>query len=295
MEKEKKMKEEAGHGQYIEKTTNETRIDEIKPNNNQVRFNYDPKGLKSLSDSIKEFGVVQPIIVCEHKNGGIQLIAGQRRLLAAKSAGLQTIPTIFLKNEMKFEISLVENLQRENLNPVEKAEAMANLKKNCACTQERIGELLGLAQSAVAEYLTLMNLPEDIRIECKKATKYSKRKLLKIAKSKTPRQMRKEFNFYKEEVEKKTNNDNKNGRRMAATKISIIARKINKIKVRLDKIEKDWNIEDPLEKKKLLSELKSLAKFLQQKQKILGGNAEIQIIERLDEEEEDKNIVTTIK
>jgi len=274
--KEMKKMGTLDHDEYVETKFSEIGIDEIKLNDNQVRFNYDLKRLETLSCSIRELGVLEPIIVCKPKNGIVQLIAGQRRLKAAKMAGLNTIPAIFHKDEKKFEISLVENLQRVNLSPVEKAEAMANLKKNYGYTQKRIGELLGLVQSAVAEYLTLMNLPEDIRIECKKTSKYSKRKLLKIAKNKTPRQMRKEFNFYKENVKKKTNNDNENDRRITASKISITVKKFHKIKARLEKIEKDWNFEDPQEKKNLLSELKCLKNFVQQKQEILSENAEVQ-------------------
>ncbi|HBM80795.1 MAG: ParB/RepB/Spo0J family partition protein [Clostridiales bacterium] len=148
----------------VEGGITEIDINEIQPNKEQPRKKFDEDKLKQLAESIKEHGVVQPVIV--KKEGEFySLIAGERRWRAARIAGIRKIPAIikdFTNNEV-MEISLIENLQREDLNPIEEAEAYARLINEFNMTQEDIANKIGKSRSAVANILRLINLDERVR------------------------------------------------------------------------------------------------------------------------------------
>jgi ParB family chromosome partitioning protein len=139
-------------------------INEIEQNLVQPRKKFDEEKLQQLADSIKEHGIVQPVIV--RKEGDYyKLIAGERRWRAARMAGLKTIPAItreFTEREM-MEISLIENIQREDLNPIEEAEAYSLLMTEFNLTQEEISKRVGKSRSAVANILRLLNLDGRVR------------------------------------------------------------------------------------------------------------------------------------
>lgn len=139
-------------------------LDEIQLNPYQPRANFDREKIEELTHSIKEKGVIQPLLVREVKSG-YQLIAGERRLRAAKSAGLSKIPIIVRKiSEAELlEYSLIENLQREDLNPVEEAEAYKKLMKKFDYTQQKIAQVLGKNRATIANQLRLLKLPEMVR------------------------------------------------------------------------------------------------------------------------------------
>lgn len=142
----------------------EVKITEIEPNINQPRKRFDDEHLKTLSDSIRQHGIVQPIIV--RKEGeGYKIVAGERRWRAARLAGLDTIPVIIkeLENKQVMEIALIENLQRQDLNPIEEAEAYERLLNEYEMTQEEISNTVGKSRSAVANSLRLLNLNEKIK------------------------------------------------------------------------------------------------------------------------------------
>ena len=130
----------------------EVDVNEIDPNVGQPRKHFDSEALEGLAQSIQTYGIVQPIIV-RRINDRYSIIAGERRYRAARMAGLKSVP----------EVSLVENLQREDLNPIEEAQAMQLLMTEHALTQEELSERLGKSRSAVANTLRLLNLPENIR------------------------------------------------------------------------------------------------------------------------------------
>lgn len=139
-------------------------INEIEPNSGQPRRKFDEEKLQELADSIREHGVVQPIIVKKEGNF-YKLIAGERRWRAARIAGLKTIPAItknFNENEI-MEISLIENIQREDLNPMEEAEAYKKLMDEFGLTQEKIAEKIGKSRSSIANTLRLINLDERVK------------------------------------------------------------------------------------------------------------------------------------
>lgn len=141
----------------------ELKIVDVEPNKNQPRKEFDKEKLDELSDSISKHGVIQPIIVV--KNGKTyQIVAGERRWRASKQAGLKKIPAIIREyDETKvMEVALIENLQREDLNPVEEALGYKSLMESFNMTQDNISERVGKSRSAVANSLRLLNLPDEV-------------------------------------------------------------------------------------------------------------------------------------
>ena len=139
-------------------------INKVEGNPDQPRKSFDQLSLKELSESIKEKGVIQPIIV-EKKNGSYMIIAGERRFRASKLAGLEEIPVIvkdFSENE-KLEIALIENIQREDLNPIEEAVAYHELMEKANLNQEEVAAKVGKNRSTVANSLRLLKLPQNIQ------------------------------------------------------------------------------------------------------------------------------------
>ncbi len=144
--------------------TMEIPIDEIELNPFQPRRTFDQESLNELAGSIKIHGILQPLVV-RKKDHRYQLIAGERRLRAAKLAGLETVPVIIkeLDDRAVMEIALVENLQREDLNPIEEAEAYQKLIEEFSLTQEEVAKAVGKSRTAITNTLRLLNLPSEIQ------------------------------------------------------------------------------------------------------------------------------------
>ena len=142
----------------------EINIDEIRSNPYQPRKVFDPVSLQELADSILEHGVVQPIIVKKSVKG-YELIAGERRTKASRLAGLKTIPAIIrdFDDQEMMEIALIENIQRENLNPIEEANAYENIINSTNMTQDEIAKKFGKSRSYVTNMLGLLKLPDETK------------------------------------------------------------------------------------------------------------------------------------
>ena len=140
------------------------KISMIDPKSDQPRKNFDKEALEELADSIVENGLLQPILVREYGMGRYQIIAGERRFRASKLAGLTEIPSIILdKDDRKVaEIALIENIQREDLNPIEEAMAYRALAEEYQLTQEEVSMKVGKSRSAIANSTRLLDLPEDV-------------------------------------------------------------------------------------------------------------------------------------
>lgn len=140
-------------------TLKNLKITEVEPNRNQARKRFDEEALNELADSIKEYGLIQPIVVTK-KDGYYSIIAGERRWRASKIAGLKEIPAIIREDDEKInsEISLIENMQREDLNPVEKAIGIKTLMDSYGMSQEEVAKKLGKARSTVANWTRVLNL-----------------------------------------------------------------------------------------------------------------------------------------
>lgn len=139
-------------------------IQKVEPNPNQPRRDFDPVALEDLAQSIGEHGILQPLTVRELEGGYYQIIAGERRWRAARQAGLSQVPALILEadEEKTMELALIENLQREDLNPVEEAMGYDSLMKDFGLTQEEAARRVGKSRPAVANALRLLNLEEDL-------------------------------------------------------------------------------------------------------------------------------------
>jgi len=142
----------------------ELKINDVEPNTDQPRKSFDQEKLQSLAESIRQHGIVQPIIVKKNDNG-YSIVAGERRWRAAKIAGLKTIPAIIkdISTREIMEVALIENIQREDLNPIEEAEAYQRLMSEHGLTQELLSKLVGKSRAAIANSVRLLSLSDKIK------------------------------------------------------------------------------------------------------------------------------------
>lgn len=140
------------------------RLSEIEPNRSQARKVFDPAALEELASSISQHGLIQPLVVRRKENGFYEIIAGERRWRASKMAGLTEVPVIVKEtdDESAALLSLIENLQRENLNPVEEANGYRELMDNFGLTQDEASRKVGKSRTAVANILRILNLPDSV-------------------------------------------------------------------------------------------------------------------------------------
>jgi ParB family transcriptional regulator, chromosome partitioning protein len=156
----------ASPAKNINGSVNEISIDEIETNPFQPRQHFDQDALKELSESIKVHGIIQPITVRRLNRNQYQLISGERRFQASKLAGLTSLPAYIRSadDQQMLEMALIENIQRENLNPIEISLSYQRLITECSLKQEELGERVGKNRSTVTNYLRLLKLPPDIQI-----------------------------------------------------------------------------------------------------------------------------------
>ena len=139
-------------------------IDDIKPNANQPRKVFDKDAISELADSIREHGIIQPIIVRKVKKGGYEIVAGERRWRASREAGLKEVPCLVreLTDEELMLLAIVENMQREDLNPVEEAEGLDRMMNTYGMTQEQVSKSVGKSRPYIANALRLLKLPDEV-------------------------------------------------------------------------------------------------------------------------------------
>ena len=153
---------------FIDNTTDNgavtLRISEIEPNRSQPRKEFDESALADLADSIREHGVIQPLLVRPLPTGGYQLVAGERRWRASRMAGLGEVPVVIreLSDHEAMELALIENLQREDLNPMEEALGYRSLMEEYQMTQEEVAKAIGKSRPAIANSLRLLALPQQV-------------------------------------------------------------------------------------------------------------------------------------
>lgn len=140
------------------------KLNEIEPNREQPRKSFDEEALEELANSISTHGVIQPLLVRPLADGGYQLIAGERRWRASRMAGLTEVPVVIreMSDSEAMELALVENLQREDLNPIEEAQGLALLMETYGLTQEQAAKRVGKSRPAVANAMRLLALPQDV-------------------------------------------------------------------------------------------------------------------------------------
>ena len=140
------------------------RVSDIEPRPGQPRKDFDPEAMAQLADSIATHGLIQPVVVRREENGLYQIIAGERRWRASKMAGLTEIPAVIVDADDRkaAELAIIENIQREDLNPIEEAEAYKALAEEHNMTQEEISRQVSKSRSAVANAMRLLELPDDV-------------------------------------------------------------------------------------------------------------------------------------
>src|SRR5215472_2165460 len=145
--------------------THEVSLELIDPNPYQTRRRIKEESLEELADSIRSSGVVQPVVLRPEPNGRFQLVAGERRWLASKRAGKTAIPAVIrqISNEQAMEITIIENLQREDLNPMEQARAFERLSREFGLTQEQIATRTGKDRASIANFIRLLKLPQPFQ------------------------------------------------------------------------------------------------------------------------------------
>jgi ParB family chromosome partitioning protein len=138
-------------------------VETIRPNPSQPRTKFDPEALAGLASSIEQSGVVQPLLVRPLRDGGYELVAGERRWRAARQAGLERVPAIVRDSEQaeRLQLALIENMVRENLNPVEEARACAALVDDLGLSKEELGRRIGRSRPAVSNLIRLLDLPDE--------------------------------------------------------------------------------------------------------------------------------------
>lgn len=151
-------------------TINEIPLEQIEPNPNQPRREFDPDTLQDLASSIRELGIVQPITLRQTSEGKYQIVAGERRWRASQLVGLKTIPAYIrtIDDDSAMQMALVENIQRDDLNAIEIALAYAHLLEQEGMTQEKVSERVGKSRVAVANYLRLLKLPAQVQMALQK-------------------------------------------------------------------------------------------------------------------------------
>ena len=149
----------------ISESNSELSLTKIEPNKNQPRRVFDKEKIAALADSIKQQGLIQPIVVTKQDNGRYMIVAGERRWRAAKQAGLKKVPVIIKEYSPSqiAQIALMENLQREDLNPIEEAVGYRSLLETYSLTQESISRLMGKSRSAIANSIRLLSLDDEIQ------------------------------------------------------------------------------------------------------------------------------------
>jgi ParB family chromosome partitioning protein len=183
---------------------------DLQADPNQPRKVMDAQSLDELAATIQKHGVLEPILFRVDSEGGLYVVAGERRLAASRLAGLDTIPAIAIEGNYS-EIALVENLLRQDLTAIEEAEGLQALMIEQEYTQEQMGGIIGKAQNTLSEILSLNKLPQEIRDDCRGDRTISKSALIAIARKKQERSMTTAYNAYKAKLQKvKTTRQKKN-------------------------------------------------------------------------------------
>jgi ParB family chromosome partitioning protein len=246
----------------------EVPVSDLKPDENQPRKHMDPLELAGLKESINMQGLLQPIIFRKDGKDGLTIVSGERRYAAYKELGRKKIQGMFTDGD-PMEIALIENLVREDLTPVAKAEALKKLQKERKYEQKELATMFGKSESTISEILSLNNLPAKIKKECIGDHKYALRRLKRIATQKNAKKMQKMFNEYKKQLNK-TAEDRKTGTRSS---IQVEMKRLNTTRQRLIKFKDKWNDRDKSkgwdskEKKEIKAELLNLRNLIDE---ILG-------------------------
>jgi len=217
-------------------------IIDLKPDPAQPRKSLDPQALEELAASIRLQGIIQPLLFRQGEAGWLYIVAGERRYQAAKNIGLLIVPGICVEGKAA-EIALIENVQRQDLTCIEEAEALKRLMDEEGYNQEQVADVIGKSPSAISESLSLTNLPQEIRDECRGDRTVSKKRLLEISRKKQQRAMNTAYAKYREELQKELAGGAKT--RQKLTPAASLCQTLDKAREKLDKTDlADWSDDD---------------------------------------------------
>jgi len=236
-------------------------IDDIEPNPDQPRKHFNKDRLQELAQSIKERGVLQPVIIEKGKGKTWMLAAGERRFRAAKLAGLNKIPAIITTKGDPAVVAIIENVQREDLNPIEEAEGYGRLVSEYNYTQKDLVEKIGKSKTRISSSLSLNKLPEEIKKEARTSSNYPRRLLEEIAKLKTPEEMIRLFKTVKDRSLKSDQVRKITSKRSVRTPAAIVSDRANTLLGALGKL--DLGTIEQSEKLVLIGILQDLRNKLQ--------------------------------
>ncbi len=172
-------------------------VDILLVDPDQPRKHLDPQALEELIQSILRYGLLQPVLFRRESNDRLFVVAGERRIEAARKAGMKTIPAVFVEGKPA-ELSLIENLVRQNLTAMEEAEALQRLIEDLGYSQDDLASIFSRSKATISETLSLNRLPQQVRDECRKDPTIPKRELIVIARHKQQRSMVSLFRKYRE-------------------------------------------------------------------------------------------------
>jgi ParB family chromosome partitioning protein len=188
---------------YAPNQLHQVPLAELQPDPTQPRKYLDPVALDELTASVIQNGIIQPIVCRQDPQTGlVYVVAGERRCAAARKAGLATVPAVFIEGDNYAEIALVENLLRQDLNPVEEAEALQRLMDEHAYQQDQLAKIIGKSPATISLSLSLNKLPKKIRDACRQDATVPKKVLIEIAQKKQERGMLTQFKKYQDQQKK---------------------------------------------------------------------------------------------
>jgi len=210
-------------------------VGELEQNSEQPRKHFDGGSLAEMRVSIEKHVVLQPVIVQKGGDGQLVIVSGERRFRAAQAAGKETVPAIYHDGSDSAVIALVENLLREDLTPVEEAEALQKLKGERGYTQEQISEVIGKAVPTISEILALAKLHEGIRDECRADRRFSRRNLLEVVRKDTPEKVQKAYEALKSKMAK--TEDKRTKEKVEVDPAEAWVKKVDKFRTSLEKVD----------------------------------------------------------
>ena len=219
-------------------------LTDLHPDPNQPRKYMDPTALEELTASIKEHGVLVPILFRQDTDGVLYVVSGERRFAAARNAGLTAIPAMFVEGNTS-EIALIENLQRQDLTCIEEAEALKRLMDEEKYTQDQLAAAMGKPRTTISDSLSLTRLPQEVRDDCRSDRKIARTKLLEISRKTQQRAMTTAYAKLKEQMQKDQEGARKRG---AAISLAVsLCQSLDKAREKLEKADNTgWSDEDRL-------------------------------------------------
>lgn len=234
----------------------------LQPDPNQPRTFMAPGALTELTDSIRKYGVLEPILFRRDEGGNLFIVAGERRVEAARRAGLTTIPAIYVESANHQEISLVENILREDLTAVEQAEALEQLMVERNYNQIQLSEMIGKSQSHINEILAINRLPLNVRDQCRTNPNIPKYILTEIAKDKTEAGMTTKFEKYMAQQAAKEQPKQTTAR---LRKELVLIRQVDALNGKMVNLRwQDWKIEDQEDLAVVLGDIRQTAENILQ-------------------------------